>query len=90
MPYYFHSHKGLDHSKSIVGLGISVNLLSYSVHERLEFGELKSTRTILQLADRSTRTPKDIIQDILIKIGEFIFSVNFVVLKTEYVANPKA
>ena len=67
-----------------------MSIYFHSVHERLEFGELKSTRTILQLADRSTRTPKDIIQDILIKIGEFIFSVNFVVLKTEYVANPKA
>jgi len=43
---------------------------------------------ILQLASRSTKTPRGIIEDVLIKVGMFIFHVNFVVLKTESVIDP--
>ena len=53
-------------------------------------GELKPTKTIVQLADRSTRAPKVLVADVLIKVGEFIYPVDFVVLETESVANPDA
>jgi len=43
----------------------------------------------LQLADHSTRFLRGMVKDILIKVGEFIFSVNFVVLETEVVMSPK-
>jgi len=47
----------------------------------LGLGELKPISMILQLADRSTRTPRVAIENVLIEEGEFIFSMNFVVLK---------
>jgi len=50
------------------------------VYERLGLDELKPTRTIIQLAEHSIRTPRGIIEDVLIKVCEFIFSVDFVVL----------
>ncbi|XP_021896803.1 uncharacterized protein LOC110813852 [Carica papaya] len=46
--------------------------------ERLNLGEMKETRMVLQFADRSTKRP--IIKDILVKVGEFIFPVDFVIL----------
>ena len=73
--------------KALLDLGASVNLLPYSVYETLGLGELKPTRTILQLADHSTRAPRGIVEDVLIKVGEFIYPVDFVVLETESVAN---
>jgi len=54
------------------------------VYERLGFGELKPTKMVLQLADRSTRIPRRMVDDVLIKVGEFIFLVDFVVLETVY------
>ena len=60
------------------------------MYERLELRELKPTRMILQLADRSTRTPRGVVADVLIKVGEFIFHVDFVVLEANSVANPEA
>jgi len=53
-------------------------------------GELKPTRMILQLADRSTTTLRGVIEDVLIKAGEFIFPVDFIIMETESVTNPEA
>ncbi|XP_057784814.1 uncharacterized protein LOC131002341 [Salvia miltiorrhiza] len=43
-------------------------------------GDLKPTRLCLQLADRSVRYPKGIVEDILVKVGGLIIHVDFVVL----------
>ena len=50
-------------------------------------GELKSTRITLQLADRSVKVPKGVVEDVLIKVGDFVFPVDFIVLETELVIN---
>jgi len=53
----------------------------------LELGELKPTRMVIQLADRSIRVPREIVEDVLIRVGEFIYPVDFVVIETEKVSN---
>ena len=75
--------------KALLDLGASVNLLSYSVYKQLGVGKLKSTRITLQLADRSVKIPNGEVEDVLIKVGEFIFPVDFVVLETAPVENPR-
>jgi len=45
---------------------------------------------ILQLDNRSTRTPRGVVEDVLIKVGEFMCFVDFVVLETESIGNPEA
>ena len=50
-------------------------------------GELKPTKITLQLADRSLKVQKGEIEDVLIKVGEFIFLVDYVVLETALVEN---
>jgi len=42
------------------------------------------------LADRSVKIPKGEIIDVLIRVGEFIYPVDFIVLETQPVYNPKA
>jgi len=70
---------------ALLDLGASVNLLPFTVYERLGLAELKPTKVVLQLADCSTRLPRGMAEDVLIKVGEFIFSVDFVVLETKSV-----
>jgi len=41
----------------------------------------------IQLADRSVTRPKGEIHDVLVKVGEFIYPVDFVVLETKPVSN---
>ncbi|WKA01504.1 hypothetical protein VitviT2T_019784 [Vitis vinifera] len=50
--------------KALLDLGASVNLLPYSIYKQLGLGELKPTSITLSLADRSVKTPREIIEDI--------------------------
>jgi hypothetical protein len=54
---------------------------------QLGLGELKPTSMTLQLADRSVKIPRGIVEDILIKVDKFYFPVDFIVLETEPVLN---
>ena len=73
--------------RALLDLGASVNLLPYHVYKQLGLGELKHTSLTLQLADRSVRVPRGIVEDVLVKVDKFLFPVDFVVLDTEPVAN---
>jgi len=73
--------------KALLDLGASVNLLPYSVYLQLVLGELKHTSMTLQLADRSVKVPRGIIEDVLIKVDKFYFPMDFIVLDTESVQN---
>ena len=50
-------------------------------------GELKPTNITLSLADRSVKIPKEIVEDVLVKVDKFYFPVDFVVLDTEPIAS---
>jgi len=56
---------------------------------QLEVGELKPTKVTLQLTDRSVKVPLGEITDVQIKIGEFIFLVDFIILETAPMMNPR-
>ena len=72
--------------KALLNLGASVNLLPYSVYKQLGLGELKPTIITLSLADRSVKTPKGIVEDVLVKVDKFYYLVDFIVLDTEPMA----
>ncbi|KAL6343015.1 hypothetical protein AAG906_017035 [Vitis piasezkii] len=69
--------------KALLDLGASVNLLPYSVYKQLGLGELKPTSITLSLADRSVKTPRGIIEDVLVQVDNFYYPVDFVVLDTD-------
>lgn len=65
--------------QALLDLGVSVNLLPYSVYEQLELGELKATQVTLQLDERSVETPRGIVEDVFVQIEKFYFPVDFFV-----------
>ena len=54
-----------------------------SVVNRLSLGELTPTTITLQMVDRTMEQPKGVLEDGLIKMGKFIFPVDFVVMDME-------
>ncbi|XP_076952076.1 uncharacterized protein LOC143625690 [Bidens hawaiensis] len=70
-------------SHALADLGASINLMSYSLYEKSELGELTPTRMSLSLADRSIKYPWGIIKNFLVKVDKFVFPVDFVVLDME-------
>ncbi|XP_021992672.1 uncharacterized protein LOC110889447 [Helianthus annuus] len=69
--------------RALTDLGASINLMPYSMYERLGLGELSPTRMSLSLADRSVKYPRGIIENLLVKVDKFVFPVDFVVLDME-------
>ena len=69
--------------KAMLDLGASINLMPYSIYAQLGLGELKRTSMSLQLADRSVKYPKGIIEDLLVRVDKLIVPVDFVVMEME-------
>ncbi|XP_042027804.1 uncharacterized protein LOC121774949 [Salvia splendens] len=69
--------------KALCDLGASINLMPFSFFQKLKIGTLRPTTITLQMADRSVSYPRGIVEDILVKVNNFIFPVDFVVLDME-------
>ena len=54
-----------------------------SIFKRLGLGEARPTSVTLQLADRSLKHPRGVIEDVLVKVDKFIFPADFIVLYME-------
>ena len=63
--------------------GASINLMPLSVMHRLSFGELIPTAVTLEMDDRTMAQPEGILEDVLVKVGKFIFPLDFVIMKME-------
>ena len=69
--------------RALCDLGASINLISLSIFTRLGLGEARPTTVTLQLANRSLKHPRGVIEDVLVKVDKFIFPVDFIVLDME-------
>ncbi|KAD4385354.1 hypothetical protein E3N88_25522 [Mikania micrantha] len=63
--------------------GASINLMPYSLYEKLALGELSPTRMTLSLADRTVKCPRLEGENLLVKVDKFVFPVDFVILDME-------
>lgn len=65
-------------NKALYDLGASINLM-----KQLAIEELRSTRMSLQMAGKSLKIPNGVVENLLVKVGEFIFPADFVILDME-------
>ncbi|GKE57597.1 reverse transcriptase domain-containing protein, partial [Tanacetum coccineum] len=72
---------------ALADLGASINLMPLSVWKKLSLPKLTPTRMTLKLADRSVAHPKDVAEDVFVKVGKFYFLANFVVV--DYDVDPR-
>ncbi|GKA03449.1 reverse transcriptase domain-containing protein [Tanacetum coccineum] len=78
---------GMDVCHALADLGASINLMPLSIWKKLSLPELTPTRMTLELADRSITHPKGVAEDIFVKVGNFHFPTDFVVVDFE--ADPR-
>ena len=69
--------------KALCDSGANINLMPLSVVQRLSLGELTPIVITLQMADRSMAQSEGVLEDVLVKVGKFIYPVDFVVMKME-------
>nr|GEY22203.1 DNA-directed DNA polymerase [Tanacetum cinerariifolium] len=54
---------------ALADLGASINLMPLSIWKKLSLPELTPTRMTLELADRSITSPKEVAEDVVVKVG---------------------
>ena len=69
--------------KALCDSDASINLMPLSMVQRLSLGELTPTTITLKMADISMEQPEGVLEDVLVKVGKFIFLVDFVIMKME-------
>ena len=67
----------------MLDLGASINVMPYSIYAYLNLGPLKQTGVIIQLADHSDAYLEGVIEDVLVKVNELIFPIDFYILYME-------
>ena len=74
---------GIEIQKALCDSSASINLMPLSVARRLSLGELIPTTVTLQMADRTMAKPEGVIEDVLVKVGNFVSPVDFIILDME-------
>ncbi|CAH9091263.1 unnamed protein product [Cuscuta epithymum] len=69
--------------RALLDLGASINVISYSLYKSLKLGPMHDTGVVIQLADRSSTYPKGVVEDVLVKVENLIFPVDFYILEME-------
>ncbi|XP_070015721.1 uncharacterized protein [Nicotiana sylvestris] len=78
---------GVYFEKTLCDSGASINLMPFSIFKKLDLGEIKDTSVSLQFVDQSTKKPKGIIENVLVRVDKFVFPVDFIVLKMKECPN---
>ncbi|GJX26922.1 putative reverse transcriptase domain-containing protein, partial [Tanacetum coccineum] len=66
--------------KAIVDLGASVSVMPFSTYSNLGLDNLLHTRLTIELANKTLKHPRGIAKNVLVRIGKFIFLIDFVIL----------
>ncbi|GJU88235.1 retrovirus-related pol polyprotein from transposon 297 family protein [Tanacetum coccineum] len=69
--------------KALIDLGASINILPASLVDKYDLRTLRKTDTIISLADRSTKIPRGILEDVIVKVDDFYYPVDFFVMDTD-------
>ncbi|GKC93579.1 retrovirus-related pol polyprotein from transposon TNT 1-94 [Tanacetum coccineum] len=59
---------------------VSVSVMPFSTYTNLGLGDLAHTRLIVEVADRTIKHPGGNAGNVLVKIGKFIFPIDFIIL----------
>ncbi|XP_042027728.1 uncharacterized protein LOC121774888 [Salvia splendens] len=62
-------------------LGASINVLPYAIHKKLGEAKLVDTDIMIQLADRYCIHPERILEDVIVKVNNFLYPADFFVIK---------
>ncbi|XP_028755656.1 uncharacterized protein LOC114715018 [Neltuma alba] len=65
---------------ALLDLGAAINVMPLSMYRALGVGILQTTTVTLQLANRTTRKPEGILEDILVQVKGLLFLADFYVL----------
>ncbi|XP_022023969.1 uncharacterized protein LOC110924247 [Helianthus annuus] len=66
--------------RALLDLGASVSILPGSLYDQHDFGPLKQTDITVVMADLSPKLPRGMLHDVIVRIQDFYYPVDFLVL----------
>nr|XP_027120388.1 uncharacterized protein LOC113737344 [Coffea arabica] len=66
--------------RAMLDLEASINVMPKSIYASLKLDPLKETGIIIQLADRTNAYPDGLVEDVLVKVNDLVFPIDFYVL----------
>ncbi|CAN6440609.1 unnamed protein product [Victoria cruziana] len=69
--------------RALLDLGASVNVLPGFFYDAFGLEGLRPTSMTIQMADSSVKKPRGVLEDVLLKIEDFILPIDFIVLDME-------
>ncbi|GJS41079.1 putative reverse transcriptase domain-containing protein [Tanacetum coccineum] len=76
LPCFIHN---ICFDKALIDLGASVSVMPLSTYTNLGLGDLAHTRLTIELAGRTIKHPRGIVENVLVRIGKFIFPIDFII-----------
>nr|XP_043636057.1 uncharacterized protein LOC122607195 [Erigeron canadensis] len=67
-------------NKELLDMGAGVSILPGMLYDQYDFGPLEKVDTTLVMADLSLKLPRGIVQDVIVKVEDFYYPVDFLVL----------
>ncbi|KAI3492941.1 hypothetical protein L1887_42436 [Cichorium endivia] len=68
---------------TLLDLGASVNILPGYLYDKYKNEEIEPAKVVLQLADQSTKVFRGKLTNVIIKVGDFFYPVDFLVMEYE-------
>ena len=68
---------------ALLDYGADVSILPGTLYDQYEFGALEEVEATVVLADLTKKRPRGMVKDVMIKLGDFYYPVDFLVLDCE-------
>ena len=69
---------------AMLDLGASINVMPYSTYKALKLAPMTHSNVVIQLADRSSVSPRGMVEDVLVKVDKMTFPADFYVLDMDH------
>jgi hypothetical protein len=70
-----------DIHNALCDLGAGVIVMPFSLYKKLKVGNYSPTTITLQMADKTTKQPIGMIEDVLLRIDQHVIPTNFIILE---------
>ncbi|XP_060183198.1 uncharacterized protein LOC132613165 [Lycium barbarum] len=67
-------------ARALCDNGASANLIPLAIYKKSGLGTPRPTSMHLQMADRTTTRPIGVVDDVLVRVGQFLLPADFVIL----------
>uniref|UniRef100_A0A251T0H2 Putative aspartic peptidase domain-containing protein n=1 Tax=Helianthus annuus TaxID=4232 RepID=A0A251T0H2_HELAN len=66
--------------RALLDFGAGMSIIPGSLYDQYEFGPLQASKSTVELADLTCKSPRGIVTDVIVKVEDFYYPVDFLVL----------